>query len=184
MEKKFLAQTTTACNIEVRNERNVTGTPAESRSKGQSVSIERQQGESYQWKTKGKCTRGDARSFRQDSSERGASTRCSSANSKIDDRKKMGKNSSKGKPLRGNSPPRKMVRMTLKEILTSPSPIRRNTLYKARSLLEYVNISQQKGKPYGTEEKPKFDNARTVRGTYEIDPEDTEFKDTMKNERM
>ena len=68
-------------------------------------------------------------------------------------------------------------------ILTSPAPIRRNTLYKARSLLEYVNISQQKGKPYGTEEKPKFDNARTVRGTYEIDPEDTEFKDTMKNER-
>ena len=30
-------------------------------------------------------------------------------------------------------------------------------------------------------EKPKLDNARTLRGIYFIDPEDKEFKETIKN---
>ena len=32
-------------------------------------------------------------------------------------------------------------------------------------------------------EKPKIDNARRLRGSYFIDPEDTEFKETIKNAR-
>ena len=32
-------------------------------------------------------------------------------------------------------------------------------------------------------EKPKLDNARRLRGIYFIDPEDTEFKETIKNAR-
>ena len=32
-------------------------------------------------------------------------------------------------------------------------------------------------------EKPKLDNARKLRGNYFIDPEDKEFKETIKNAR-
>ena len=32
-------------------------------------------------------------------------------------------------------------------------------------------------------EKPKLDNARSLRGIYFIDPKDEEFKDTMRNAR-
>ena len=34
-----------------------------------------------------------------------------------------------------------------------------------------------------TEEKPKLDNARNLKGFYHIDPDGMEFKDTMKNAR-
>ena len=35
----------------------------------------------------------------------------------------------------------------------------------------------------GSHEKPKLDNARKLRGIYFIDPEDKEFKETIKNAR-
>ena len=34
-----------------------------------------------------------------------------------------------------------------------------------------------------SDEKPKLDNARRLRGIYFIDPEDKEFKETIKNAR-
>ena len=65
-----------------KRERTVTGTLARSTSKGTSVSTEREQGECYQWKAKGKCTKEDACSFRHDHSKRRASARSSSSTPK------------------------------------------------------------------------------------------------------
>ena len=62
--KKFLDQKSQSPTFEARNERTVTGTPAKSKSKGKSVSAERQQGDRYQWKARGKCTKGDSCSLR------------------------------------------------------------------------------------------------------------------------
>ena len=56
--------------IKARNERTVTETPAKSRSKGKSVSVRRKQGDCYQRKAKGKCTKDDSCSFRHDCSKR------------------------------------------------------------------------------------------------------------------
>ena len=38
-------------------------------------------------------------------------------------------------------------------------------------------------KQHWAEEEPKLDNARRIRGICNIDPEDKEFKDTLKNAR-
>ena len=43
------------------------------------------------------------------------------------------------------------------------------------------DASKRKEKQKWTIEKPKLDNARKLRGIYFIDPEDAEFKETMKN---
>ena len=43
--------------------------------------------------------------------------------------------------------------------------------------------TQRKERQKWSHEKPKLDNARKLRGTYFIDPEDTEFKETIKNAR-
>ena len=43
--------------------------------------------------------------------------------------------------------------------------------------------AQLKEKQKWSHEKPKLDNARKLRGIYFIDPEDKEFKETMKNAR-
>ena len=40
-----------------------------------------------------------------------------------------------------------------------------------------------KEKQKWSDEKPKLDNARRLRGIYSIDPEDKEFKETVKNAR-
>ena len=45
--KKLLDQNVSARNFEARNERTVTGTAAESRSKGKSVNVERKQGDCF-----------------------------------------------------------------------------------------------------------------------------------------
>ena len=43
--------------------------------------------------------------------------------------------------------------------------------------------AQLKDKQKWSHDKPKLDNARKIRGIYFIDPEDKEFKETMKNAR-
>ena len=43
--------------------------------------------------------------------------------------------------------------------------------------------AQLKEKQKWSDEKPKLDNARGLRGIYFIDPEDKEFKETIKNAR-
>ena len=45
------------------------------------------------------------------------------------------------------------------------------------------NNSHQKEKQHWATEKPKLDNARKLRLTYEMDPDDMEFKHAMKNAR-
>ena len=45
------------------------------------------------------------------------------------------------------------------------------------------DASKRKEKQKWTIEKPELDNARRLRGIYFIDPEDEEFKETMKNDR-
>ena len=46
---------------------------------GENVTVERKSGECYQWKAKGQCTKGDARSFCHDESKRGKVTQSSSS---------------------------------------------------------------------------------------------------------
>ena len=43
--------------------------------------------------------------------------------------------------------------------------------------------SQQTEKQHWTEEKPKLDNARKLRGFYFVDPDDEEFNETLKHAR-
>ena len=52
--KKFLDQKMRARSFEARNERTVTRTPAKSRRKGKSVSVERKQEDCYHWRAKRK----------------------------------------------------------------------------------------------------------------------------------
>ena len=44
-------------------------------------------------------------------------------------------------------------------------------------------MSKLKERQKWSHEKPKLDNARKLRGIYFIDPEDKEFKETIKNAR-
>ena len=46
-----------------------------------------------------------------------------------------------------------------------------------------ADASKRKGKQKWAIGKAKLDNARSLRGTYFIDPKDEEFKDIMKNAR-
>ena len=52
-------------------------TGAQAKGKGKLVSVKRKQGECYQWKAKGQCTREDACSFRHDENTRTKSRRSS-----------------------------------------------------------------------------------------------------------
>ena len=51
----------------------------------------------------------------------------------------------------------------------------------ARDLERYVRCIETQKKTKGAVEKPKLDNARSLRGIYFIDPDDEEFKRLMKN---
>ena len=53
----------------------------------------------------------------------------------------------------------------------------------ARTLEINGKACQAEEKQKWSEEKLHLDNARKLRGTYFIDPEDTEFKETIKNAR-
>ena len=53
----------------------------------------------------------------------------------------------------------------------------------SRTLDEIGKKAQLKEKQKWSHEKPKLDNARKLRGICFIDPEDTEFKETIKNAR-
>ena len=63
--------------FEARNERIETGVLVKT-GKEKNVSVERKQGDCYQWNAKGQCTKGDACSFRHDESKRGQMTLSSS----------------------------------------------------------------------------------------------------------
>ena len=53
--------------------------------------------------------------------------------------------------------------------------------FMARNLDEIGKKCQAEGEQKWSHEKPKLDNARKLRGIYFIDPEDKEFKETIKN---
>ena len=53
----------------------------------------------------------------------------------------------------------------------------------ARTLDKIGKNAEPKEKQKWSNEKPKLDNARILRGIYFIDPEDKEFKETIKNAR-
>ena len=53
----------------------------------------------------------------------------------------------------------------------------------ARSLVDYVEEISAKRKQHWAEEQPKLDDARRLRGIECMDPEDTDFKETMNNAR-
>ena len=69
--KKFLHQKIRNRNSEDGNDRTATGTPAKHRDKVDEKSGARKQGDCYQWKAKGKCSKGDACSCRHYMSKRG-----------------------------------------------------------------------------------------------------------------
>ena len=89
-----------------------TGAPA--KGKGKSTSVKRKQGECYQWKAKGQCTKGDACSFRHDENTRGKTTRSSTLAPEPQTRSDEEKYS-KGKSLRGRSPSGKRSRRSCKD---------------------------------------------------------------------
>ena len=53
----------------------------------------------------------------------------------------------------------------------------------ARTLDEIGSNAKLKEKQKWSHEKPQLDNARRLRGIYFIDPEDKDFKETIKNAR-
>ena len=53
----------------------------------------------------------------------------------------------------------------------------------ARTLDEIGKNAKLKERQKCSHEKPQLDNARKLRGIYFIDPEDKEFKETIKNAR-
>ena len=55
--------------------------------------------------------------------------------------------------------------------------------FMARVAEQNGKIAELKEKHKWSDEKPKLDNARRLRGNYFIDPEDKEFKETIKNAR-
>ena len=55
--------------------------------------------------------------------------------------------------------------------------------FMARTLGENGKNAKLKEKQKWSHEKPQLDNARRLRGIYFIDPEDKEFKETIKNAR-
>ena len=56
-------------------------------------------------------------------------------------------------------------------------------LFMARTLDEIGKKCPAEKRQKWSNEKPKLDNARRLRGIYFIDPEDKEFKETIKNAR-
>ena len=74
------------------------------RTKGKPVSVEGMQGECYQWKATGQCTKGDACSFRHDENKCGTLTRSSSPAPKPQTKKAMEKFLRQKMSLRGRSP--------------------------------------------------------------------------------
>ena len=56
-------------------------------------------------------------------------------------------------------------------------------LFMARTLDEMGRNDKLKEKQKWSHEKPQLDNARKLRGIYFSDPEDKEFKETIKNAR-
>ena len=105
MVMKFLVQNVRARNFEARNERTVTGTSAKNKSRGKSVSVVRKPRDFCQWKAKGNCTKGDARSFRHAESKRGSQRAHSLLlKKKKPQTKSEGRSASKRRALLGVSP--------------------------------------------------------------------------------
>ena len=55
--------------------------------------------------------------------------------------------------------------------------------FMARNLENNEKNAKLKEKQKWSDEEPELDNARRLRGIYFIDPEDKEFKETIKNAR-
>ena len=68
-------------------------------------------------------------------------------------------------------------RLTRRQLTSSPDHLRPELWIKLG------RIAKLKEKHKWFDEKPKLDNARRLRGIYFIDPEDKEFKETIKNAR-
>ena len=54
-------------------------------------------------------------------------------------------------------------------------------LFMARDLVSMSKAARHQQEQHRAIEKPKLDDARTLRGMNSIDLDDKEFKDTMKN---
>ena len=50
-----------------------------------------------------------------------------------------------------------------------------------RNLVQNVKAAQRKEKQQWAVEKPKLDNVRNLRGNYFVDPDEKEFKETIKH---
>ena len=87
--------------FQARNERIKRGVLVKTR-KGKNVSVEKEQGDCYQWKAKGQCTKGNARNFRHDENKGGQVTQPSSPAPRSQTHN-VGKSSSKGKSPGGRS---------------------------------------------------------------------------------
>ena len=115
-------------NFDARNERTVTGTLAASRSKGGSGSAERKQGDCYQWKAEGKCSKGSifaASATTRADEENERETTCFPLLHRCRRRETVERiNSSKGGSPRGTSPSGRKFQQSCqkysKELCTDP----------------------------------------------------------------
>ena len=99
MVRRQIDQMIRTRTFKVRNERIGTRVLVKSQ-KGRNVSVDRRQGECYQWKAKGHSAKGDACSFRHDYSKRGKKTPSSSLAPRSQ-AKNDGSRPSKGKSVPG-----------------------------------------------------------------------------------
>ena len=106
MEKRSIDQKLRLRNFDARNERIETGAVVTNRRRRRGV--ERGQGECYQWKAKGQCSRGDKCRFRHDEEKRAKPTPKTAP--PYESPTKRGSSASRKRNLRGQSPSGKFAR--------------------------------------------------------------------------
>ena len=113
MVKRSIDQKLRLRNFDARNERIETRAVVTSR-RGQR-GVESGQGECYQWKAKGQCSRGDNCSFRRDENKRAKSTPKNRSTLWTTERKEWYRSISRRKSLGGLSPSGKFVRLLCRD---------------------------------------------------------------------
>ena len=71
-----------------------------------------------------------------------------------------------------------------KNLQTGSGRARKQQIFRPRTLGKMGKNAKLWEKQKWSHEKPKLDNSRKLRGIYVIDPEDKEFKETIKNDRQ
>ena len=113
MVKRSLDRKLRLRNFEARHGRIETGAVVTNR-RGER-GVEREQGECYQWKAKGQCSRGDTCSFRHDEDKRAKPTPKTAFPSEPPTQR--GRSASRKRKLRGRSPSGKFARQSCKDCL-------------------------------------------------------------------